>query len=66
MAKRQMNVSFKGNPKVGRIIKTLKLGKMSPESKEVQGPLDAKPRIRGNKAGKLHNYLSVGHVSRCH
>lgn len=57
---------LKGNPKSGRIAKTLKKGKMSPESKFVKGPLDAIPRVRGNKAGKYRKELPVGHPSRCH
>lgn len=67
MAKRQHGgKEFKGNPKVGRIIKTLKRGKMAPEKKVVRGPLDELYRKRGNKAGKGRFYLPAGHISRCH
>lgn len=57
---------LKGNPKSGRISKTKTRGKMPPEKKMVQGPLDERPRCRGNKAGKERRYLPVGHVSRTH
>lgn len=57
---------LKGNPKSGRISKTMKLGKMKPESKIVKGPLDKTDRVRGNKAGKFRVYLDRNHVSRCH
>lgn len=57
---------LKGNPKSGRISKTMKRGKMAPEKKMVRGPLDMEDRKRGNKAGKGRFYLPVGHVSRCH
>lgn len=57
---------LKGNPKSGRISKTLKRGKMKPESKFVKGPHDEKPRVRGSKAGKYRVFLPAGHPSRCH
>lgn len=57
---------LKGNPKAGRISKTMRRGKMPVASKVVKGPLDKKDRVRGNKAGKGRVLLPVGHVSRCH
>ena len=57
---------LKGNPKSRRISKTAARGKMKPENKMVQGPLDPAPRIRGNKAGKDRRYLPHGHPSRTH
>lgn len=56
---------LKGNPKKGRILRSLSR-KMDPQNKWVQGPLDEKPRVRGNKAGRAKVYLPSGHVSRTH
>lgn len=64
--KTEKDEALKGNPKKTRILRTRRKGKMEPRYKMVRGPLDETSRVRGNKAGKLHVYLPIGHVSRTH